>query len=186
MVKYDLHSTLTSRKKSRSSHLKSKRRVVLPRGVLGLSTGIKNVFSRKRSLDKAKTNAQIDRAIKELETEARKIRELDQKIIRLQQSTRTSFAVASRFHIYLCMRSKLYHSVHNLPYAHHLNTSALVIFLISFSFAVVSNFTSWMGPSVSRHLAVNFIKASNEDDSTIYTRDNKNLIIGFSNRGVKK
>ncbi|HOX41498.1 MAG TPA: hypothetical protein PK263_04855, partial [bacterium] len=133
-----------------------------------------------------KTAKVIDATVEALRKKADEIEALDMKIIRLQQSGRTNIKALGKIHLYLSMRSKLYHRLHSLPYASHLNVSALIVFLVTFSFSLVTSFTNIVGPKISPRLAsISFIKASNEDDTTLFIGTNDDLKIGFSNKDAK-
>jgi hypothetical protein len=129
--------------------------------------------------------AKIDYQLYKLKKKAAEIESIDKKIIQLQQSGRTSVRAMNKIHVYLGMRSRLYHRLHCYPYISQINFSALLIFLISFSLAVSSNYTNWMGPLTPKKLQVASIKASPPDDPSIYTGENKDLLVGFSNKETK-
>ncbi|MFA6531270.1 MAG: hypothetical protein WCT32_00155 [Patescibacteria group bacterium] len=132
-----------------------------------------------------KTAVVIDEAVDALRREADKIEAIDRKIIQLQQSGKTSFKSLNRLHVYLSMRSKLYHRLHAYPYFSQLNISALLIFIISLSFSISSNYSNLFTSIPGLKPSVKYIAASAPEDTTIFTGTNDDLTIGFSNKEAK-
>lgn len=151
-----------------------------------LEMTIKNLFRVSKYTGKKQADREIDATVLALKKKTREIEELDQKIIRLQQSGKTTFRSMNRIHVYLSMRNKAYHKLHTLHYASHFNTGALAIFLLSFGFAITSNFTTWMGPTINRHYAaVTSIEASSPEDPSLYQGEGQTIAAGFSNKEIK-
>lgn len=130
--------------------------------------------------------SEMEQSLKEYGEHAKRMEELDRKIILLQQSTKTSIKSMSWLHTYLCMRSRLYHRLHIYRFSSQVNYSALAVVVLAISFAVSSNYTNWMGPKISTKLAaVSYIQASEGEDSSLFTGDNGTLKVGFSSKEEK-
>ncbi len=138
-----------------------------------------STYTGRRKADK-----EIDKTIEELESESLKIKELDRKIIQLQQSGRTSFRAMNKIHVYLSMRSKLYHSLHTLQYSNRIHLGALAVFLISTTVTALLLYSP-MPRSLRLATSPKYIGASSPEDPSIYTGDNGNLSVGFSNKETK-
>lgn len=88
----------------------------------------------------------------------------------------------NKLHVYLSMRSNLYHRLHIYPYISQINLSALVIFTITAALSVSLNYTKILGPLAPRVIQVASIHASLPDDPSLYTGENRDLVVGFSNK----